>query len=224
MSWVKLDDQFPQNPKIIRAGGDAAWLYVCGLCYCAAQLTDGVIPAELVPRLSDRKQPLRLAGRLVEVGLWRKVEDGYSVNDFLDFNPPRARVLAEREAARERMNTRRSSGEHAANTNGSSGDVPLPRTRPLPEVPSEPSRAPASPPNGSSSRRKPNTAIPKPFRLTDEHYAWAASHCGNVDVERETERFYDWHKAKDTRHADWHAAWRNWMRKASEGQPTRRFA
>jgi hypothetical protein len=45
MPWVKLDDRFFTNPKVIGAGRDARDLYLAGLCYCAAELTDGFVPA-----------------------------------------------------------------------------------------------------------------------------------------------------------------------------------
>jgi hypothetical protein len=97
MVWVRLEDGLPDHPKIDAAGGDAAWLHVCALAYCNRNLTDGYIPADRVPRLSDRKRPLQLAERLVDVGLWHRLEDGYTIHDFLDYNPTRAAVLAGRE-------------------------------------------------------------------------------------------------------------------------------
>lgn len=128
MPWVKLDDHFPSHPKIARAGGDAAWLHVCALCYCGAHLTDGEIPREQLPRLSDRKQPFRLAKRLVECSLWTETATGFLINDFLEFNPSREQVLAERLKARER------SAKVRANF-GRTSAAPSPSR---PEVPTEP--------------------------------------------------------------------------------------
>lgn len=99
MAWAKLDDQFPSHPKIVKAGGDAGWLHVCAICYCAQHLTDGFFPKEMVPRLSDRKKPLELAGRLVNEGAWIDHGDEYEIHDFLRYNPSREKVLAERDAA-----------------------------------------------------------------------------------------------------------------------------
>lgn len=95
MTWVRLDDGFPEHPKIDAAGGDAAWLHVCALAYCNRALTDGFVAAERIGRLSDRKSPRRLAARLVEVGLWRPVDGGYEIHDYHDYQPTRAEVLAE---------------------------------------------------------------------------------------------------------------------------------
>lgn len=82
MTWVYLDDGFPEHPKVIRAGGDAAWLAVCGLAYCNRQLTNGRIPKEQVSRLSDRKQPAKLAAKLVTEGIWIDQGDHYEVHDY----------------------------------------------------------------------------------------------------------------------------------------------
>jgi hypothetical protein len=69
-TYLKLNDALPEHRKIVDAGGDAAWLHVCALAYASRNLTDGYVPSGVVPRLSDRKQPAKLAARLVEVGLW----------------------------------------------------------------------------------------------------------------------------------------------------------
>ena len=50
--WVKLDDHFFQHPKILRATPEAKLLYLAGLTWCAANLTDGLIPAAALPVLA----------------------------------------------------------------------------------------------------------------------------------------------------------------------------
>lgn len=69
-TYVRVHDGLPDHPKIIAAGGEAAWLYICGLAYCSRQLTDGVIPKGLVPRLTDSSKSEALASALLRVGLW----------------------------------------------------------------------------------------------------------------------------------------------------------
>lgn len=98
MPWISIDDNFPDHPKVTAAGPLAAWLHVCGMAYCGRYLTDGHIPARQIPRLADLDDPLALAERLVEVGLWEEVEGGYLVHDYLKYNPSRAQVEAKREA------------------------------------------------------------------------------------------------------------------------------
>lgn len=124
MSWVKLDDKFPDHPKIEQAGERAAWLFVCGLCYCAEHLTDGFIPASKAARLTEASKARIDA--LLKVGLWEKVEGGYQVPGYLEYQPSADKVKAERTKAAERMaNGRASSGEVRAN-NQRSSPVPSP--------------------------------------------------------------------------------------------------
>jgi len=123
VTWFKLDNGFPEHPKITQVGGDAAWLYVCGLAYASRNLTDGLIPAGALARLSDRKQPQKLAQVLVKAGLWDVHEDGWMVHDYLEHQSSRARVDRDREQARQRMARRRGSVDVRANTSGSSDEV-----------------------------------------------------------------------------------------------------
>lgn len=86
MGWVYLDDKFPEHPKVNAAGGDASWLFICGLGYVNRNGTNGLIPKVIVSRLSDRKNSAALARRLVAVKLWHDVGDSYEVNDYEQWN------------------------------------------------------------------------------------------------------------------------------------------
>jgi hypothetical protein len=124
-----LDDQFPAHPKVLRAGVDAAWLYVCSICYCAKYLTDGFVPKEAVATLSSLRQPGRHAARLVDVGLWRDREDQYEVHDYLRYNPSREQVEAEREAAKRRRNVGQKRGRASPDVRANVFDpVPVPES------------------------------------------------------------------------------------------------
>jgi hypothetical protein len=98
MTWVKLDDQFPDHPKVIEAGPLAAWLFVCGLGYASRYLTDGFIPSAQVRRLAMVSGPDALARKLVEVGLWEAADGGFQVHNYLEYNPSAERVRETRAA------------------------------------------------------------------------------------------------------------------------------
>lgn len=100
MTWVYLDDGFPDHRKVVSAGGDAAWLHVSALCYVNRNLTGGLIPAAMVPRLSDRKSPKKLATVLVNVGLWEEHERGYRIHDYEDYNQSAERQREKEDAAK----------------------------------------------------------------------------------------------------------------------------
>lgn len=91
MTWVKLDDAFPDNPKVVGLSSDAFRLYVEALCYCGRHLTDGQVPESAVKRMGGDN-----ASELVDAGLWTPSGKGWLVNDYLEFNPSREKVKADR--------------------------------------------------------------------------------------------------------------------------------
>lgn len=101
MSWVKLDDHFDDHPKVISAGPLAMALHVAALCWCNRNLTDGLIPRGQVSRLIDTSEfginPHDLAKKLVVAVLWDEDPDGFRIHDYLEFQPSREQVLANRE-------------------------------------------------------------------------------------------------------------------------------
>ena len=102
-TYIKMSDSLPEHRKIVAAGGDAAWLHVCALAYASRNLTDGFIPAGVVPRLSDRKQAAKLAAKLADVELWhlpghdckrcpQPPAETYVIHDYLIHQRSAARV------------------------------------------------------------------------------------------------------------------------------------
>lgn len=112
MPWVRYDDGFYDHPKVVALGRDlplGVTLLVFGSCYASRHLTDGFIPDGQVARLVARPQPEidRVVKRLIELDLWTRVQGGYAIHDYLVYNPSRAHVLSERQAAKERRDARR---------------------------------------------------------------------------------------------------------------------
>jgi len=147
MPWSKIDDQFYDHPKVVAAGSLGIALFVCGLSYCSRHLTDGFILSEQVKRLTDAANPLEVADRLVEVGLWEKRDGGYQVHDYLDYNPSAVQVKAQRKANAERQanwrgrqpqeskpdNNNESNATSNAVTNATSNHAPDPIPDPIPD-------------------------------------------------------------------------------------------
>ncbi len=143
MPWAKLDDNFADHPKVVEAGPLAGWLYVTGLCYAARHLTDGFIPQGQVRKLADVDNASGLAGKLVEVGLWERVEVGYQIHDYCEYNPSAEKVKQERAASAKRQaewreRQRDEGGKFASNgdsngvTNASHNTTPCPYPYPSP--------------------------------------------------------------------------------------------
>lgn len=114
MTWVRLDDGFPEHPKLVAVGPVAGWLHVCALCWCSRQLTDGHIPEGIVSRLADVPRPMREVERLVAAGLW--VPDtaigGWWIHDYAEFQVSRESALAHREAVSAERRRSGAAGNH----------------------------------------------------------------------------------------------------------------
>lgn len=92
MSWFKLDDQAYDHPKFMRAGNEAIGAWCRAGMWSSKHLTDGVVPREIALTIA----PAKVWAHLVSVGLLDAHPDGYAIHDYLDWNPSRATVLAER--------------------------------------------------------------------------------------------------------------------------------
>jgi hypothetical protein len=107
VSWARIDDRANEHPKLLKAGAEAAWFWVCGLLYCNRQeARDGFIPDFALPILYPAKNPKRLAQRLVDVKLWIRVDGGYVVHEFTVWNETKEEKEARRAADRERKRSR----------------------------------------------------------------------------------------------------------------------
>lgn len=111
MSWVKLDDNILDHPKFIGLDNDALVLWLSCLTYCNRQKNDGALSFAVVEALAARRG---LNGvdphALVAAGLWESTETGFVIHDYLDYQPSRASLAADRVGAAERK--RRSRARH----------------------------------------------------------------------------------------------------------------
>lgn len=105
MPWVRIDEDFYQHPKVVKAGPLGMAMQVAALCYCNKYLTDGFIPRAVLPTLLnlDGTSWELVVQDLIAAGLWEQVDGGYRIHDYLDYQPSRERVLTEREATRQRV-------------------------------------------------------------------------------------------------------------------------
>lgn len=103
MGYALIDDKFFSNPKVRRAGVKVAYMYLAGLAHANSYLTDGVILTDDLPVLaaqSEIKGAKKAAQTLVECGLWDKIEGGWFIHDYFDFNKSKAEIEAAQEQKR----------------------------------------------------------------------------------------------------------------------------
>jgi hypothetical protein len=101
MTYAYLDDNFADHPKIVTLTDGAFRLHTAGILYANRHLTDGIIQADVVPRLTPRYRRTQLT-ELIDRLLWAELGDGqaYEIHDFLDWNKSRADVEQLREWGR----------------------------------------------------------------------------------------------------------------------------
>ncbi|MCX5522245.1 hypothetical protein OG342_05100 [Streptomyces bobili] len=103
MTWVKLDDRFPSHRKIALLSDRAFRLHVSAMCWCAENLTDGHIGERELPLIAHVRNIKATAKALEEAGVWDRTDDGWAIHDYLDYNPSREQVQAERKKNAERQ-------------------------------------------------------------------------------------------------------------------------
>jgi len=103
MTWIKLDDTLPNNPKILPLSNSAFRLYIEGLCYANQYLTDGFLAQAVVKRLDGDSAHLEL----VDAGLWDIADGGMQIHDYCEHQTSRADVQAKKDAERERVRSYR---------------------------------------------------------------------------------------------------------------------
>lgn len=146
MTWFKVDDTLAFHRKTVQAGNAAMGLWVRAGSLCAQQLSDGYITDELVRTLGTTGQ----ARKLVEVGLWHRVEGGYEFHEWAGGvgnvrQPTRQQVLDNRRKESEKKAKARASKHQEPQDNddcprGTERDVPRGQPEGIPgyPVPSRP--------------------------------------------------------------------------------------
>jgi hypothetical protein len=107
VTWFRVDDNLTDHPKVLALGKDmlpAMGLWTIVGAWAGRYDTDGYVPESIVRRHDPR---LRLARRLVDVGLWeRRLLDGnpaFYYHDWTDSQPSKDEIERKREKARERQ-------------------------------------------------------------------------------------------------------------------------
>lgn len=95
MAWFKVDDGFWAHPKTVSLSGDAVALWLRGGTWSASQLTDGFVPAKILPLLQADESA---AHELVEAELWEEMPGGWGFHDWERYQPTREQVEAKRDA------------------------------------------------------------------------------------------------------------------------------
>lgn len=203
MAWVKLDDQFFANPKVIDLPKDAKLLYLGGLTHAAAQLTDGTLTPGAVRMICamvdvDRGQ----ADALVAAGLWDRDGENFIIHDYLNYNRTAEQVKSDRDRnaqRQERYRDRHADDTNAVSNGASNGvtnepvapSVTAPRTHTPSVTHVEPIPSGLEPATTRAPARV--RAVPKPAKVRERNPTWDAlsAACGAPATRNERSDFGD---------------------------------
>jgi hypothetical protein len=103
MTWVKIDDSFPNHPKIVGLTDKAFRIHISGLCYCGTYLTDGFVPMTIAARFAN--EDMQYIVELTRAGLWREApqDNGFHIHDYLAHQTSKTQVEEKRQTVRERQ-------------------------------------------------------------------------------------------------------------------------
>ena len=99
MTWIKIDDTLPNNPKILPLSDGAFRLYIEGLCYANQYLTDGFLTDAVLTRLDPHSK----RQELIDACLWIECLDGMQINDYTEHQTSKADVEEKRKQSRNRV-------------------------------------------------------------------------------------------------------------------------
>lgn len=94
VTWFKVDDSFHSHPKVMMTSPAALGLWLVAGTWSAANMTDGHVPAQVLPRLLPDSETL--AKELVAVGLWEQADGGFQFHNWNDYQPDAASLRAKR--------------------------------------------------------------------------------------------------------------------------------
>lgn len=167
MAWFKVDDGFHSSRKLKsitpRNRIAAAGLWAIAGSWCSQEKTDGHVPTYMIKEWGATP---KMVESLVSAGLWKLESDGYSFHSWLEFNPSKDRVEAEREASKARMQASRDKKRGVNAGRGATGSDVAPQHS-----------------NGDAAPR-PDPTRPDPIST----YVDISSHVGNADDPEELPR------------------------------------
>jgi hypothetical protein len=102
-TWVKIDDSFPDHPKVIGLSDKAFRVHIEALCYCGRFLTDGFIPMFVISKFANNN--MATVVELVDAELWREEphNNGFRIHDYLAHQTSKSEVEQKRATTRERQ-------------------------------------------------------------------------------------------------------------------------
>lgn len=183
MTWLRLDDGMLDHPKWIRAitlGGDevvTVWLRL--LSWCSRNLTDGLIPGDMVAQVAQLKAGAKRAKALRALEEARLITRGEGEEivmvDYLERNPSASQVRADRERKIEAQRKRRLGGNEAGlHSMSEAGACSVPsHPIPIPSHSEREERALGNDTEPEQTETPTHIQIPEAWKVSEEFFAEA---------------------------------------------------
>ena len=115
MTWVKLDDNAPDDPRALKVSRTARLLHIEALAWSSRHQTDGMVPRSALPRVTDEPDPEGTVELMVAAGLWDATDDGYRLVWLQDMQPGPEEVARQRAYNRDKQERHRKhvTGDHS---------------------------------------------------------------------------------------------------------------
>lgn len=89
MAWVKIDDQFYDDPRWADAPGDSVALWLAAMAWCNRnESIDGFIPEAKTKGLVAVRNPVKTTDDLVRRGAFRKARGGFFIKSYVEYQQP----------------------------------------------------------------------------------------------------------------------------------------
>lgn len=177
MTWVRFDDLFPIHRKVAGLSDACFRLVSEAIFWCSRNTTDGIIRASEISQITrgNRQRAAQLVGaqlwhaagelcarcaaRLADAGT-AEPADGWVIHDYLDHQPSRAKVEADKAAKADRQARWLASKRGARQPFGASGDASHDASKD--DAPPRPApKGSGALPRGSGAGRAPATGDPE---------------------------------------------------------------
>ncbi len=98
-TWVRLDDNYPNHPKVMSLSSDAVRLHITCICYASQYLTDGVIATKIAEKLGSEEFYVELLdSKLIE-----RTESGWLLSSYLEYQSSKEEVETAKRKNKERL-------------------------------------------------------------------------------------------------------------------------
>lgn len=223
--YVKMYLDIVEHPKFIALSVEAKWAFTEMLMYCQQHLSDGFIDGRVVRAKWSSKVIEELTTNDKDSPSLAVEGDDFRIHNYCK----RQRTRAEVEAIKEqRVESGSRGGQATAKQRASKEVAKVEQTDSKTEANEVAKEYPNTDTN-TDTEVNTEVVISKPKRMTTLKADWKPSPAGyeyarerapGLNVAVAVENFMDYNLRNARTNADWDAAWRTWVRKAVEFDPS----